>query len=53
MLDTILISANIFITIVAQIQKSRCTRIKSNCGCFDIDLTRNVPIEEVDSRVVK
>ncbi len=53
MLDTILISANIFISILAQIQKSRCTRIKSNCGCFDIDLTRNTCVDEVEARPVE
>lgn len=52
MLDTILIALNISLTLCMEIRKSKCTRIKSNCGCFDLDLTRRVPkeVEEVEAR---
>ena len=50
MIDTILIILNISITIFNEVRKSKCTRIKSHCGCCDIDLTRKV--EEVEARPV-
>ncbi len=54
MIDTVLIILNISITIFNEVRKSKCTRIKSHCGCFDIDLTRRVPqeVEEVEAKPV-
>jgi len=50
MLDTVLIALNISLTLCMEIRKSKCSRIKSNCGCFQLDLTRQV--EEVEARPV-